>query len=451
MGKKLRIILLFAILFVSNIISAQTVATMNMYALPSQSWEIIGPSFYLSGTGGLSGINLPATGNYNTNGYFLLWEVYPYSGYSSTPSSGGSTSSSFTLSNTIAATVTTQAVSAISTATATGNGNVTDLGAPNPTQHGVCWNTAGTPSISDDKTIQGFVSTTGAFTSDITGLNANTTYYVKAYVTNNAGTSYGAEVNFATLPEGSAVTTQAVSSIALTTATGNGNVTDLGAPNPTQHGVCWNTAGTPSISDDKTEEGSVSTTGAFTSDITGLIINTTYYVRAYATNNAGTSYGTEVNFVTISTPTTQTTDIIFSNVESTQLGLSWVSGSGSKRAVFITEITNNKTAAAPVDGTTYNPNAIYGNGSQIGASGWYCVYNGTGTEVTITGLTPNTNYKAMVCEYNGQAGGEFYNSTTATNNPNSITSVPLSDWAMYLGIILIAMFMFDGYRKRLFA
>lgn len=110
------------------------------------------------------------------------------------------------------------------------------------------------------------------------------------------------------------VTTQAVTSIGETTATGNGNITDLGSPNPTQHGVCWNTTGNPDINDSKTTEGSVSSTGAFTSSMTGLAAGQTYYVRAYATNSAGTSYGSQVSFTTEET--------VISNVKVMQSG-SW--------------------------------------------------------------------------------------------------------------------------------
>ncbi|ADQ81040.1 cell surface receptor IPT/TIG domain protein [Paludibacter propionicigenes WB4] len=99
------------------------------------------------------------------------------------------------------------------------------------------------------------------------------------------------------------VTTQAVSDIGSTTATGNGNITDLGVPFPTSYGVCWNTTGTPTTSDSKVDKGSISTTGAFTAAITGLTANTTYKVRAYATNEVGTSYGTEVSFTTAASPT----------------------------------------------------------------------------------------------------------------------------------------------------
>ncbi len=95
------------------------------------------------------------------------------------------------------------------------------------------------------------------------------------------------------------VTTQAVTGIGLITATGNGTITDLGYSNPTAHGVCWNTSGTPTTTDSHTDEGATAATGAFTSNMTGLSPVTTYYVRAYATNTAGTVYGNEVSFTTI--------------------------------------------------------------------------------------------------------------------------------------------------------
>jgi hypothetical protein len=94
------------------------------------------------------------------------------------------------------------------------------------------------------------------------------------------------------------VTTQPVTDSSFTTATGNGNITDLGSPNPTAHGVCWNTTGAPEITNSCTDEGGTSSTGEFTSLMTGLSPNTTYYVRAYVSNFAGISYGGEVNFTT---------------------------------------------------------------------------------------------------------------------------------------------------------
>ncbi|BCS55103.1 DUF4347 domain-containing protein [Geobacter sp. SVR] len=119
---------------------------------------------------------------------------------------------------------------------------------------------------------------------------------------NGASYGFGADVTlyaqWTAVAAAPTVTTQAVSSIAATTATANGNITSLGSPNPTQYGVVWNTSTGPTTANSKTTQGAIAATGAFTSSMTGLSPNTTYYVRAYATNTAGTSYGTEVSFTT---------------------------------------------------------------------------------------------------------------------------------------------------------
>jgi len=101
------------------------------------------------------------------------------------------------------------------------------------------------------------------------------------------------------IPGAPMVTTEAVSDVLSTMATGNGTIDDLGVPNPTQHGVCYNTTGSPNITDDsKTEEGVPSGEGAFTSDMESLPADTLHYLRAYATNTTGTGYGIQVTFTT---------------------------------------------------------------------------------------------------------------------------------------------------------
>ena len=99
-----------------------------------------------------------------------------------------------------APTVTTTAISNIDKTTATGGGNVTADGGATITARGICWSTSQNPTISGDHTTDG--TGTGSFTSAMTGLTANTTYYVRAYATNSAGTAYGEEVSFTTLPDG---------------------------------------------------------------------------------------------------------------------------------------------------------------------------------------------------------------------------------------------------------
>jgi len=94
------------------------------------------------------------------------------------------------------------------------------------------------------------------------------------------------------------VTTTTVTSIAQTTATGGGNVNADGGATVTARGVCWSTSPNPDITNSKTTDGSG--TGSFTSSITGLTANTGYYIRAYATNSAGTGYGSHETFATLS-------------------------------------------------------------------------------------------------------------------------------------------------------
>lgn len=94
------------------------------------------------------------------------------------------------------------------------------------------------------------------------------------------------------------VSTQVVSDITITTATGNGIVSNLGWHYPTQHGVCWSTSPLPTVADDHTEQRALATTGTFTVNMTNLSANTTYFVWAYATNDQGTAYGDAQPFTT---------------------------------------------------------------------------------------------------------------------------------------------------------
>jgi PKD repeat protein len=111
------------------------------------------------------------------------------------------------------------------------------------------------------------------------------------------GKSSGAYANLTItsldIPE---VETNVVTNITQTSATSGGKVIDDGGHAVTARGVCWSLAPNPTITDNKTIDGSG--TGSFTSNITGLTANTPYYVRAYATNSAGTGYGNQVVFTT---------------------------------------------------------------------------------------------------------------------------------------------------------
>ncbi|MEI7982261.1 MAG: hypothetical protein WCI71_11460, partial [Bacteroidota bacterium] len=170
-------------------------------------------------------------------------------------------------------TVTTTAVTSITQTTAVSGGNVTSDGGQTVTARGVCWSQTINPTIAGSHTSDG--TGTGVFTSNLTGLTANKLYYVRAYATNGAGTSYGIQLSFTTLPNIPTVTTSAISSITQTTATGGGNVTS--GITVTERGVCWSTTSGPTIAGSHTSNGAG--LGAFVSSLTGLTAYTVYYVR----------------------------------------------------------------------------------------------------------------------------------------------------------------------------
>jgi hypothetical protein len=134
----------------------------------------------------------------------------------------------------------------------------------------------------------------------VTGLTSGVTYTfkVKARNSDNVETAYS-ETASGTPVAIPTVTTQAVTAMTRSAATGNGNITNMGYPLPTAYGVCWGASADPDITlSTKTNEGAASATGAFTSSITGLAQGTTYHLRAYATNATGTGYGSDVTFTT---------------------------------------------------------------------------------------------------------------------------------------------------------
>lgn len=122
------------------------------------------------------------------------------------------------------------------------------------------------------------------------------------------------------------------------------------------------------------------------------------------------------------TPTTQASSIVFSSVTAYGMKIDWTNGDGLKRAVFVKE--NAGAITNPSNSTTYTASSDWSvKGTQLGTSGYYCVYNGTGTTVTLTNLASNTPYYVQVFEYGCSTGNEMYYTVTATSNPNNQTTL----------------------------
>lgn len=142
------------------------------------------------------------------------------------------------------------------------------------------------------------------YTLSISGLSANTYYQYRAYMI-VGGTEYFGDIRIAhtsaiplALP---IVITSGITSIGQTSGMGGGLVTNAGYPATVIHrGVVWGLAPNPTTGNSKTVNGSG--LGSFVSSITGLTSNTTYNVRAYATNSTGTAYGSQVSFLTLPPP-----------------------------------------------------------------------------------------------------------------------------------------------------
>lgn len=293
----------------------------------------------------------------------------------------------------------------ITPTTAVCGGNIISDGGLQVIERGVCWSTSHNPTISNNKTIDG--TGIGRFTSNITDLTNETTYYVRAYATNSMGTSYGEEKSFLTTAKPT-VMTRLVTDVSDTSAVCGGNVTSVGSSPLTARGVCWATHHNPTIDDNKTFDGVDS--GDFISNITGLTEWTIYYVRAYATNEEGTSYGEEITFRTLTLPTISTNEVTNISFTTATCGGNIISDGGA-------EITACGVCwSTSSDPTTDNSHTFNGTGT-----GSYLSY--------ITGLTAGRIYyvRAYATNSVGTAYGEQRIFTTATTVLPTITTSAASN------------------------
>ena len=331
-------------------------------------------------------------------------------------------------------TVTTTGITFITGTSAASGGNVTNEGGLSVASRGVCWSTDPTPTVAlTTKTTDG--TGQGTFTSNITNLAPGTTYYVRAYAINNAGIAYGNELSFSTAPAvAPSLSTAAITSITSTTATSGGTITSDGGASVTARGVCWSTSVNPTISNSKTTDGTG--TGSFGSILTGLIDNTTYYVRAYATNNVGTGYGNELNFIarTISIPPTATTTAATS-VTNTTAALNGTVNANDLSTIITFEYGNSPSYGliataiqSPVTGNSLTSVSASIAGLTAGKTYYYRV------KAVSTGGTTYGNQFTFMCEgFDGYNAGSFPINWTPDANGSDISTNYVDNSIFYDG------------------
>jgi uncharacterized protein (TIGR02145 family) len=325
-------------------------------------------------------------------------------------------------------TLTTTALTNITTTSVTSGGLISKDGGATVTALGVCWSTTSNPTVGDSHTSDG--NGTGSFTSNITGLTPNTLYHVRAYATNKVGTAYGADISFTTtqivVPT---LTTVAVTSVTGTTAISGGNITSDGNGAITAKGVCWALTTGPTITNSLTTDGTGS--ASFVSNLSGLTSGVIYYVRAYATNSAGTAYGNEITFTTVlGAPTS-----VVATAGNAQATLTFtapsggsgitgytvtstpgnITGTGTASPIIVTGLTNGTAYTFTVIATNANGNspASVASNSVTPSSGPGAPTIGTATagnaQATVTFTAPASN------------GGSAITGYTVTSTPGSIT------------------------------
>ncbi|PRY53537.1 hypothetical protein B0I27_1031, partial [Arcticibacter pallidicorallinus] len=299
--------------------------------------------------------------------------------------------------------------------TAKSGGVITSDGGAPVTLKGICWNTQPNPTISNSRTYNG--EGTEAFSALLTGLKPNTLYYVRAYAINKIGTAYGVERTFQTNGIPTLTATAPVTNILATSAQSGGEITDDGRTAILVRGLCWSRYSNPDVSlSTKTEDRSSGSIGSFIASMRGLAANTTYYVRAYATNGVGTGYGSQVQFTTnqVMLPTLITlTPTEIDSVKATSGGD--ISDDGGM------PITGRGICWSTTPDFTITVNSkVYNSVSSVGE---YTNY--------LTGLLPGTKYyvKAFAINSKGTAYGNLESLVTTIIRP-SVSNVQLSELTM---------------------
>lgn len=182
----------------------------------------------------------------------------------------------------------------ITASSAKSGGAINSTGGLTINDKGVYWGTSPNPELSGTKLVAG--SGSESFSVNLNNLAPGITYYIVAYATNTLGTGYGDVKLFETPRTIPDVITTAASGITSGSSVVGGNVISNGGYDVTDRGLYWGTSFNPELNGIKLSIGSG--TGTFSTILTGLESNTTYYVTAYAVNQLGQDLGNMITFTT---------------------------------------------------------------------------------------------------------------------------------------------------------
>jgi uncharacterized protein (TIGR02145 family) len=299
--------------------------------------------------------------------------------------------------------VATALVSNVTATTAKSGGTISSDGGASITVRGVCWGSTVNPTLSDSKTTDSEGS--GQFVSSIINLTAGTTYHLRAYATNSAGTAYGEDLTFTTLGQTPAATTQAVTNISASGATLNGtvNANDLSTTVTFEYGTTTSYGQTAEATPGEVT-GNTSTT--VSTVLSGLTPGVTYHFKIKAVNSLGTVFGDDIVFTTAGLAPIATTQA----ATNTSSGGSTLNGTVNANGLSTTVTFEYGTTTSYGQTAVATPGQVTGNTS-------------TAVSSVLSGLTPGVTYHFKIKAVNslGTVFGDDMVFTTIGMTPTATT------------------------------
>lgn len=252
--------------------------------------------------------------------------------------------------------------------------HISNLGGNTVLQYGHCWDTISNPEINDNLTTTNGNPSNLSINSSITGLNSARKYFVRAFCKLSHTTVYSSEIEITTLKTGKPlISSLSISEITINSAKCNGIILSDSGLTITERGVCWDTVSIFNVSDCLNKMTGGAGTGQFICQVSNLMEGKNYFIKVYAINQAGTSYGDLMNFQTtpITLPEVTTTEITKVTTNSAQCGGNVINaGNGTVTAKGVCWNTSGNptlenNSGITVDGTgignfsSYLQNLIY--------------------------------------------------------------------------------------------